>query len=258
MNRTRTLEGTYLLDGKTGAVRWFKGMYRDRGTIRGMIPVGIPSVFNQDGDGVEEMVMDLYSYLAMLRGDGELSFIRWTPNIRQENALYAAMLYNSYVPVYRRPTDTHPHWFVPLGYGTFGLMNPEPTEGVWREELGYDVPDRVGMVDVDGDGIMEVGYAVQNSRTFLCRDLWTGTTKWTLELPTAPNGPVIACDVDGDGKGEFLTGRYCIGTDEQGLGEVRWTSPVSLGWAIIGDFDGDGKGEIAAPGKGTIAILKGR
>jgi hypothetical protein len=136
-------------------------------------------------------------------------------------------------------------------------MNPEPTDGVWREELGYDVPDKVGMVDVDGDGVMEVGHAVQNSRTFVCRNLWTGATKWTLELPEPPNAPVVTCDVDGDGKGEFLTGRYCIGTDDRGVGEVRWTAPISLGWAIVADFDGDGKGEIAAPGKGRITILKG-
>ena len=112
------------------------------------------------------------------------------------------------------------------------------------------------MVDVDGDGALEVGYAVQNSPVFTCRDLWTGDVEWEIDLGAAPNSPVMAADVDGDGKGEFLVGKYCIGTDAEGKGEVRWESPAPLGWAIIADFDGDGKGEIACAGRGKIYILK--
>ena len=256
-NAQRTIERTYLLDGPTGATLWHKGLYRDGTAIRSYRPMGIPAAFDFDGDGIEEIGMDLSSYMAFLRGvDGEFTYIRHTRNIRSDGALYAAMLYNSYCPVYKTPSDEEPYWFVPLGYGTFGLMNPDPTDGVWREELGYDVPPKVGMVDVDGDGIMEVGYAVQNDSIFICRDLWTGEVKWEISLPSAPNSPVIAADVDGDGVGEFLVGRYCIGTDAAGQGEIRWESPVPLGWAVIADFDGDGMGEIACAGGGRIYILK--
>ena len=258
-NARRTSEGTYLLDGQTGEVLWSKGLYYDGSAIRGYRPCGLPTAFDVDGDGIEEIGMDLYSYMAFLRGlDGEFTYIRHTRNIRAEGALYAALLYNSYCPVYRKPDDEEPYWFVPLGHGSFGLMNPDPTDGVWREEIGYDVPPRVGMVDVDGDGVIEVGYAVLNDPTFRCRNLWTGEIKWELQLPSPPNSPVMAADVDGDGKGEFLVGQYCIGTDAEGNGEIRWESPVPLGWAIIADFDGDGMGEIACAGQGRIYILKGQ
>jgi hypothetical protein len=256
-NASRTREGTYLLDGPTGKVLWFKDLHRDGDAIRGYVPVGLPSAFDLDGDGVDEICMDLYSYLALLRGEnGEFALRHHTRNIRAEGALYAGLLYHSFNPVFRSETDEKPHWFIPLGHGDVGLLNPDPTAGAWKEELGYDVPDRVGMVDVDGDGVLEVGYAVRNSPVFKCRNLWTGETKWELELPGPIYGPVIAADVDGDGKGEFLGGNYCIGTDSQGKGELRWKSPVSLGWAIIADFDGDGYGEIACASRGKVYVLK--
>ena len=257
-NGPRTVEGTFLLDGRSGEVLWHKDVHWDGDIVRGFVPAGLPGAFDIDGDGVEEINMDMYSYMAMIRGvDGSFAFLQHGPNIRPEGALYAAQLYNSYVPVYQSPQAEKPHWFSPLGHGIFGLMNPDPTNGVWREELGYDTPSKAGLIDVDGDGVIEAGYAAQNSNVFICRNLWTGEIKWQLELPGPPNSPVLCADVDGDGKGEFLVGPYCIGTDAEGRGELRWVAPVSLGWGVIADFDGDGKGEIACAGQGAIYILKG-
>lgn len=257
-NGPRTMEGTYLLDGHSGEILWHKDAHWDGDIVRGFVPAGLPAAFDFDNDGIEEINMDMYSYMAMIRGiDGSFAFLQHSINIRREGALYAAQLYNSYAPVYQTPDAETPHWFSPLGHGIFGLMNPDPSEGVWREDLGYDTPPKAGLVDVDGDGIIEAGYAPQNSNKFICRNLWTGAVKWELQLPSAPNSPVLCADVDGDGKGEFLVGPYCIGTDSSGQGEIRWRAPVNMGWAAIADFDGDGKGEIACAGQGAIYILKG-
>ena len=257
-NGGRTVEGTYLLDGRSGEVVWFVDFHHEGDIVRGFVPAGLPGAFDFDGDGIEEINMDLYSYMAMVRGaDASFAFIKPTINIRSEGALYAAQLYNSFCPLYEDGKSDRPHWFAPLGHGIFGLMDPDPSTGAWREELGYDTPTKAGLVDVDGDGVIEVGYAALNSKTFTCRNLWTGEVKWELPLPNAPNGPVISADVDGDGKGEFLVGTYCIGTNAAGQGEIRWRAPVDLGWAIIADFDGDGQGEIACAGQGKIYLLKG-
>ena len=134
-------------------------------------------------------------------------------------------------------------------------MNPDVVSGVWRVDLDYDVPPAIGMVDVDGDGEMEVGYAALNSDEFVCRDLWTGQVEWEVTLPYAANAPCLSADVDGDNKGEFLIGSFCIGTDDRGAGELRWQAPVHLGWAVIADFDGDGRGEIASARRGKVVIL---
>ena len=259
-NTPRTIEGTFLLDGVDGKILWRRGDYWKDGQVRPGLAHGIPTAFDFDGDGLDEICMDMLSYMAVLRGtDGGFVFLNHTENLGKEGALYAGNLYNSYVPVYHSPEDSDPHWFVPLGgYGSFGLMKPDPKEGIWREDPGYDIPLKIGMVDVDGDGVLEAGYALLNSTTFTCRDLWTGEIKWELSLPEAPDSPVLVADVDGDGKGEFLTGRYCIGTNADGHGEIRWESPVPFGWGLIADFDGDGIGEIACASPGKIHILKAK
>ena len=254
---SRSIEGTYLLDGTTGVVKWFKDQHREGEIVRPFRPAGLMTAFDVDGDGLDEIGMDMLSYMAFLNGeDGSFALQNHSTNIRSDGALYAALLYNSFVPIYKSPEDERPHWFSPLGHGVFGLMYPEPTDGPWRVEAGYDTPSRAGLVDVDGDGVIEVGYTLQNESTFVCRDLWTGEIKWTLSLPSAPNGPVITADVDGDGKGEFITGRYCVGTDGDGLGQLRWEMPIPLGWGIIADVDGDGKGEIISSHSGIIYVMK--
>jgi hypothetical protein len=250
-------EGTYLLDGRNGEVRWFKSRYRDGTTIMPYRPRGIPTAVDFDGDGIEEIGMDMLSYMAYLRGsDGEFAYLRHTKNIRTESALYCGHLYNTFCPIYDSDRAMRPHWMVIGGFGPFGLMKPDPTEGVWQVDHGYDVPPKIGMVDVDGDGRMEVGYAAYYDTTFVCRDLWTGKEEWTLELPSAPNSPTFSADFDGDGKGEFLIGNFCIGTNNKAEGELRWQAPHGMGWGAIADFDGDGTGEIACQAAGSVVILR--
>jgi len=251
-----THDGTYLLDGATGAVRWFKTLYRDGYAAMPYRAHGVPTAFDFDKDGTDDIGIDMLSYMAYLHGDdGSFAFVRHTPNIRTEGALYAGHLYNTFTPVFKKLSDNSPHWFVKGGYGAFGVMNPDFTSGIWRVDLGYDGPPSVGIIDVDGNGTLEAGYAAIQSRDFICRDFWTGNIEWELELPYPPNSPCLTADVDGDGKGEFLIGNFCIGVDEHGKGQLRWQSPVGMGWAVIADFDGDGDGEIACARGGGIAVL---
>lgn len=249
-------EGTYMLDGQTGEVLWFKGLYRNDAIVMPYRPNGIPVAYDVDRDGREEIGMDMLSYMAFLRGsDGEFVLLRPTANITSSGAVFAGHLYNTYCPLRKNPQDPKPHWFVTAGFGPFGLINPDLGTGVWKEDLDYDVPINVALVDVDGDGELEAGYAAINDTKFICRDVWTGDVEWTLNLPSPPNAATITADFDGDGKGEFFTGHYCIGVDKEGKGEIRWQSPIHITWPIVADFDGDGQGEIAGGAGGKIVVL---
>ena len=42
----------------------------------------------------------------------------------------------------------------------------------------------MGLIDCDGDGVLEAGYSVQRSGIFTCRNLWTGEIKWEVKLPS--------------------------------------------------------------------------
>jgi hypothetical protein len=260
-NSLRSDDATFGLDGRTGKVLWVR-----RGTYNGMPyrPEGIVGAIDVDGDGLDELANDMLAYMAYHNGDdGSFALVKPLSDLGT-----VAGLYNCFTPLYRNASDARPHWLVPSGTGNSGMMGPD-FQTLWSENAGYDVPGHVGIIDVDGDGVLEAGYANKSSRNFTCRNVWTGQVKWQIVLDTPPNSPVLTADVDGDGKGEFLAGRYCIGTDDDGRGQVRFELPVPLavpepwsygylkgGSTLIADFDGDGLGEIACTANGRIVILK--
>ena len=253
-----TREGMYLLDGKTGAIRWFRGQYWRDGVVMPVRAHGIPTLYDVDHDGALDIGCDMLSYMALLRGgDGSFAFLHHGPNMSAEGALFAGRLYSTYVPLFRSVDDpTHTHWLAKGGFGPFGVMHHDVTTGIWRTDLEYDTPLNIGLIDVDADGELECGYAALHSIRFICRNVWTGEIEWQVDLPYAPNAPCMSADVDNDARGEFLIGPFCLGTSDGREGEIEWTAPASLGWGIVADLDGDGYGEFAAPRSGGVVVFK--
>ena len=200
-------------------------------------------------------------------GDGEFAALHGGPNVRPEaEAVPAISLYNGFSPIYRRAQDTQPHWLIHHGHGRFGVVGPDPRQGLWHEDVGYDTPDRIGFIDVDGDGSMEVGYALRNSEVFRCRDLWTGDTRWEIELPAAPSGPVLTADVDGDGQPDLVSTNRSVVTVHPNPGDgtfrVSATYPSGMGpWGVAaGDFDADGNVDIVTSNYDgdSVSVLRGK
>jgi hypothetical protein len=218
--------------------------------------VGIPTVFDVDGDGKEDLMLDYRDFVAVHRGyDG--AFIRALTSMPDVPAGWK-VAYSSFTPLYRND-DRMPYFLVPLGHGRVGVLANDLRTEIWFHKPYDDTPQKVGIVDVDGDGRLEVGYEERRDGCFVCRDLWTGKEEWRLQLAGKGYGPAISADIDGDGQGEFLIGNNCLGTNAQGQGAIRWRAPVSAaGWPAIADLDGDGQGEIIVPGgDGLVRALQG-
>ena len=69
---------------------------------------------------------------------------------------------------------------------------------------------------------------------------------WSIDLQSTA-ADIVSCDIDGDGKEEFIAGTtdgrlIAIGTDASGKGVVRWGVEIgfALGSPVIADVDGDG------------------
>lgn len=247
-------EESYMLRGADGQIVW-TGLPRPTPSgTRACNPVGIPTAFDVDGDGAEDVMLDYRDFVAVHRGlDGSL--IRpITPMPRVPKGW--VMAYNSFTPIYR-PGAVKPDFLVPLGHGGIGLLANDLKTEIWTHKPYYDTPAKIAIIDVDGDGRTEAGYEEQRNGQFVCRDLLTGAEEWRLKLDGQGYGPALSADFNSDGKGEFLIGNLCIGTDAQGRGKILWRMPVSASsWSAIADVNADGRAEIIIPGSdGQVRVL---
>ena len=128
---------------------------------------------------------------------------------------------------------------------------------------GYGVAGGA-VVDVDGDGTVELGLVDQSTRTLR---VWTSPIDpaRSTELALGDGAPVLvdgprAPDVDGDGDADlvvidelFAPTRLTVIALPAG---ARRTSTRALTTARTGDLDGDGRAEILARGADGFALLR--
>src|SRR5262249_19742902 len=80
--------------------------------------------------------------------------------------------------------------------------------------------------DVVGNGKLSLGILAEDG-LFECIDISSGNIRWSLDLRTSPNDTsVVAGDLDGNGKDEFLLGLpdgtlVCI-AEEAAHGKILW------------------------------------
>jgi hypothetical protein len=110
------------------------------------------------------------------------------------------------------------------------------------------------------DGSWLMGFGRQNGQ-FACLNVADGSLRWNMEIGASCSDPAV-CDIDGDGRQEFIFGTshgmlYAVG-DEDRKPHVLWNVQLDagLGAPILADIDGDGKSDIVIPAEdGTVRVF---
>ena len=147
-------------------------------------------------------------------------------------------------------------------FGGLGLLRDDFSIVWWMQAPFTDMMLRLpGIADVHGDGRLCVGLCRANG-VFHCLDGATGASLWQIDLHST-TADIVSCDIDGDGKEEFIVGTtdgrlLAIGTDPAGRGVIRWDVPLgtALGSPVVADVDGDGVSEIlVVTGDGSLVCI---
>ena len=136
---------------------------------------------------------------------------------------------------------------------------------IWRTEadLWEFASSSPAIGDPAGTGELMLG-ALTRGGAFVCVAAGTGRTRWTLDLGTSPSDTsIVAADIDGDGRDEFIVGLpdgrlVGIGESPDGAGRIKWSLRFDAAVAnpIVVDLDGDGVAElVVATADGQVRWL---
>jgi hypothetical protein len=202
-------------------------------------PRRTPAVIDANDDGVEDLVYSHYFDLCVADGRSGEYLCYVGGRVPGYHLALVADLDRS----------GKPSVLLSGGYGAiyrFGLRGEE----LWRSEtLDYNAGSAAAVGDVDGDDRLEFGTAFTDR--FACYDAATGQCRWELPLP-GRGSDVICCDIDGDGRPEFLFGcadgnLYAVqARRDVSAGRILWQVPLGapVGQPVVADLDNDGLAEV--------------
>jgi VCBS repeat protein/FG-GAP repeat protein len=248
-----------MLDGRTGALLWEKGEVP--GTERYFAPtVNLAAVHDVNGDGCDDLVFTNPDYYCVASGPtGDLLAGPVIPSKtfnQPSQGLYT-------LPAILEEPGKEPTVCLVDGHYFMGVMTAHAHPRWYRlPEVGEARTAAEGFLQLP-DGRWLIGFGRQNGR-FACVEAATGKTRWELPINASASG-VSACDIDGDGRQEFLFGTshgdlYAV-RDEDGRARVVWKKRLSasVGMPVVADVDGDGSSDIlVVTGDGQLVLLCAR
>lgn len=233
-----------LLDGATGSFIW------ELGTVSAIERFTAPtenyaSVYDFDGDGCEDLVFTNPDHFCIASGrTGQLLKGPISPQVIFSQSNQGLLTFPALLAK-RRGAPT-----VFLGGGlNFEAAITMHAKPLWytSTSVGESRFKHEGFIELK-DGQWAVGYCKQNG-TFVCLNARDGSTRWELPLKAATTH-IISCDVDADGRYEFVFGTthselYAVGDDGDRpriVWKVMLSAPAEA--PIAADLDGDGASEI--------------
>ncbi len=245
------------VDGRTGALLWEKaeqaGLERYNGAS-----VNLASACDYNGDGKEDLVFTCPDYYCV--ADGPTGNLLLGPLFPPEIFKQPSQGLYTFPAILDRK-DNSP--LVSLVDGHYF----QATMTIKAEPLWYKIPppgeNRAaceGFLQLP-DGTWLMGFGRQNGN-FACVNLADGSVRWELPLDAAASD-TITCDIDGDGRQEFLFGTShgeCFAVaDDAGRPRVVWKAALGAasGAPIAADLNGDGASEIVVPTVDGFVTLLG-
>lgn len=247
------------LNGRTGELLWDKG--ECPGLERYWGPTtNLASAYDYDADGREDLVFTNPDYYCV--SDGESGDFLHGPNFPPKifnqpcQGLYT-------LPAILEEKSGDPTVCLIGGHYFQGVMS------LRAEPKWYAIPlpgaarsGEEGFIQsAAGDWLM--GFGRQNGH-FACVNVTDGTVRWELPVDAACSD-VAGCDVDGDGRQEFVFGTshrvlYAVG-DDGAKPRMLWRVGLSgaAGPPIIADVTGDSVPDVIVPtADGYVNVYAGR
>jgi outer membrane protein assembly factor BamB len=234
---------TLAIDGLTGDVLWTK----EFGTYAGFM-----GIMDYDEDGLDDMIMREHFDFFILLG----------PTGTEKKGPFICGYHTPIIQDLDGDNTTEVVWGA--GWGSLTVDRKRTVPGfrdrptyryvshIWTQLFGggdsnevYTKMPTIG--DVDGDGVMEIGAGNLNG-TLHCFGGSKGKLEWDYIIGANPSD-IISCDIDGDGRDEFIFGTSdgrLISLGNQG---VEWSMDFGdrVGTPIICDLDRDSKADILVP-----------
>lgn len=245
------------LDGRTGAILWEKGETPNLERYWGP-SVSFASAFDLNADGKQDLVFtnpDYYCVADAQTGDALLGPTSPQQIFKQPSqGLYTC-------PVILENADrARPTVVLAAGHYFQAAMSIRAEPGWYAIPVpGENRAGNEGFLR-GPDGAWRMGFGRQNGQ-FACVRVRDGHLRWEMPLQASAS-EVATCDVDGDGREEFVFGTshgrlYAVGDDDTGP-RVVWSVELgaSVGSPILADLNADGASEIVTwTADGHIRVL---